>query len=568
MTNLHCLTPLRVQNLKRFSDCIEITFDLNKNVFRKFKHFAGQYITLRVDIDGIEYARSYSITGFDHKSLLKICVKKVPGGIVSNYLYSKLKISDLLKIEYPNGDFTIRKKDLRPNQNYVFISGGSGITPMLPMIQEVLEYGKQGGIYLIYGNRKVDSIIYREELEKISDKINTVHLIESIDDQLISPSYRQGILSEESILTMLKEFNIDLAKSSFFLSGPPVVIQNAENTLSNLEIPERAISKEQFFIDVQKYADGKDHRIRVRTNKKFNSQIVPKNMSLLDSCILSGENIEYSCRVGECKKCSCTLLKGSVNHRGEIKDKKAKILACQSFPLTDEVIVDFKKNIFAQAAIHRTYSLLTFFLIALLVVIGTRKSYGDEFIAAGPLNTGHEEISCVECHKDEEGTIREQLQGQIDSYLHAGSESPFFVKRPLQSGDCISCHDKGADRHPIHRFNEPKFSQAKQSIHPEKCTSCHLEHNGKRITIDNRAFCIHCHDNLKLKKDPIKPSHSLLIENSNWESCLQCHDYHGNHIRETPTNYKDTISQEDIKIYFEGGKDPYSKEKYFKTAKN
>lgn len=559
------MISLRVKKLNHFCESVEITFDLNRSLLRKFKHLAGQYITLRIPIDGVTRSRSYSITGLDHKSALKICVKRVPGGIVSNYLYSQLQENDEIIVDYPEGDFVITKQDLIPNQSYVFITGGSGITPIIPMIKEVLEYGRHNNIYLIYGNRDIDSIIYLQEISKLRSQVHAIHYLDKIENSKKNGTFRQGILSESNISQTLNELELNIEKASFYLSGPPVVVRNAENVLAGLKVPKRSVLQEQFFIDAQQYADGKDHRIRVRTAESFKSQTVLKNMSILDSCLLNNIAVDHSCRIGECKKCSCTLLKGAVNHRGDIKNNKTKILACQSFPLSDDVIIDFKKNIFQRIADHRTYSLFTLFFVAFLLVLGTRNSIGVKFIATGPLNTGHEEISCLKCHKDEDGTVRQQLQGQIDSYLHDGNEVPFFVKRPLQSGDCISCHDKDSDRHPIHRFNEPKFKDAKHAIHPEKCTSCHMEHNGKRITLKSGDFCMHCHETLSMKEDPIKPTHELLIKDANWESCLQCHDYHGNHVRETPTLFSDTISKAEIKSYFEGGNDPYSKIKTHKA---
>jgi hypothetical protein len=92
-----------------------------------------------------------------------------------------------------------------------------------------------------------------------------------------------------------------------------------------------------------------------------------------------------------------------------------------------------------------------------------------------------------------------------------------------------------------------------------------MEHKGKRVTIKNTGFCINCHGDLSIKNDPTMPSHESIVALNQWETCLQCHDYHGNHIMTTPKNITDTIPMFEIQKYFEGGKDPYSSKKQYKA---
>ena len=94
-----------------------------------------------------------------------------------------------------------------------------------------------------------------------------------------------------------------------------------------------------------------------------------------------------------------------------------------------------------------------------------------------------------------------------------------------------------------------------------------MEHEAKRVTISNTNYCINCHKNISLKDEVINPTHESLAASNSWSTCLQCHDFHGNHIRFTPKNWKDTIPQEKLKLYFEGGTDPYSLKKRYKSLK-
>jgi hypothetical protein len=138
-----------------------------------------------------------------------------------------------------------------------------------------------------------------------------------------------------------------------------------------------------------------------------------------------------------------------------------------------------------------------------------------------------------------------------------------FGKMAVDNKECLNCHERSNDVHPTHRFMEPKFSSARDAIKPEKCTSCHNEHQGERITIEQIDFCQHCHLDTEVKNDPLTISHDQLISNEEWNTCLQCHDFHGNHIFELITELKDTIPVKEVREYFEGGKDPYSDVKKF-----
>jgi nitrate reductase cytochrome c-type subunit len=179
------------------------------------------------------------------------------------------------------------------------------------------------------------------------------------------------------------------------------------------------------------------------------------------------------------------------------------------------------------------------------------------------MNKGHEKLSCMECHEPANGNTQQQIQSNVKHWLEFTSEaSPFGYVTP-DNKDCLSCHEREDDNHPIYRFNEPKFNKVREAIHPERCVSCHQEHRGVRVTSEPNN-CKHCHEDLSLKKDKISPEHNMLIKKKNWTSCLACHDFHGNHKRETPRKKEHMISEHTLKDYFLGGKDPYGDKKITK----
>jgi len=77
------------------------------------------------------------------------------------------------------------------------------------------------------------------------------------------------------------------------------------------------------------------------------------------------------------------------------------------------------------------------------------------------------------------------------------------------------------------------------------------------------GFCVNCHQDTEVMNDTAVPSHAELIEQDAWETCLQCHDFHGNHLHEVPKSLTDGIPQKTILDYLEGGPDPYGSDKTF-----
>ncbi|MEY4936436.1 MAG: hypothetical protein RIS64_2795 [Bacteroidota bacterium] len=183
----------------------------------------------------------------------------------------------------------------------------------------------------------------------------------------------------------------------------------------------------------------------------------------------------------------------------------------------------------------------------------------------GPMNTGHEKLLCEDCHTKTEGSFRQQLQSKIKFALGRRKTDISMGTNLVSNAACKHCHSRANDRHPVMRFEEPRFAQARAVIQPTECKSCHQEHQGARVTatID---YCSNCHQNTKLENDPLDVPHAQLIQSKNWKLCLQCHDFHGNHITKTPTLLKDTIPIVFIEAYFRGSQaSPYAEKKKYKT---
>lgn len=186
--------------------------------------------------------------------------------------------------------------------------------------------------------------------------------------------------------------------------------------------------------------------------------------------------------------------------------------------------------------------------------------------AAGPMNTGHEALECEDCHTDARGSFRQQMQANVRYMLGVRKDPAPLVRKPVANEDCLACHQRPDDRHPVFRFMEPKFRDARIALSPQYCVSCHREHNGKRVTVST-SFCENCHVELVMRKDPLDIPHHELIEADNWSSCLGCHDFHGNYRMNLNTKLEEAVPHEVIQEYFDGAASPYGEVKKYSAKK-
>lgn len=197
-------------------------------------------------------------------------------------------------------------------------------------------------------------------------------------------------------------------------------------------------------------------------------------------------------------------------------------------------------------------------IITICVCVFLSVPVGEDYLSKGEMNTGHEDLECLDCHAKANGNMFQQLQANVMWALGSRKEAVPFGTVDVDTKKCLDCHDRPNDRHDVHRFNEPRFADARKAIKPTDCESCHLEHSGMRMTRVQTDFCINCHQELEMKEDPLDVPHETLIKENQWTTCLQCHDFHGNHKMKAAEMMKDTISMEAIREYLEGGADPYS----------
>ncbi len=215
----------------------------------------------------------------------------------------------------------------------------------------------------------------------------------------------------------------------------------------------------------------------------------------------------------------------------------------------------------------RMIAIITAIPITLLGVIVLFTDQADHLVAHGPIQAGHENVDCVGCHIPSAGSYRQQIQANI-LYAIGQRETPVdFGYAPVASAQCLDCHERKYERHPIYRFREPRFAKALETVNATSCLGCHSEHNDQRAFVEI-DYCKACHADLIVKNDPIDVPHKTLLAQDSWGTCLGCHDFHGNHPVKAPLKIQEAHSIEDIRAYLNAGPSPYGDIKSYKAKEN
>ena len=345
--------------------CVSILFDIPEDLKSDFEFTAGQYLTLRREINGEEVRRAYSICTAPDEDLVGVSVKTVEGGKMSTYLNREIKKGDILDVMRPDGRFTlIPLQDVQ--RDHYFFAAGSGITPVISMIKSMLEQEPKSTAYLLYGNKNEESIIFKEAINSLEEKHEGQIVVEMTLSQpkTEKESGIMGILGKKKTSWTGLKGRIDSAKvarfvqenppksdnAEYYICGPGAMIETVQTTLMGNGADKSNIHQEYFTSsdsgksDVAQAADGAVlHAILGGKNIKLP---IPKNKTILDTMLDAGHEAPYSCTSGACSTCMAKVTKGTVEMEAcfaldddEIAD--GYILTCQAHPTSAEVEVDF-----------------------------------------------------------------------------------------------------------------------------------------------------------------------------------------------------------------------------------
>lgn len=315
----------------------------------------GQFLTLILSINEKEVKRSYSLCTVPVKDKYPgITVKRIEGGVVSNYLLDHAKEGDIIECDYPAGIFV---SDTNPSAklHYFLIAAGSGITPLYSMLQTILHKENLSTISLIYSNRDENSIIYKDKLEVFDfqhgERLQVVHVLSSPSSNWSGFKDR---LHPELLKNLIQQLETHKKEDTrFFLCGPQAFMQMAQETILSIGYTTDHIKKETYNANTllpQKEAVpshsisalNKSATIFYR-NEEYTFE-VPENETILKAAINNGIRLPYSCQNGVCTACMGMCKEGKVDvSRAEALTDKEKdlgnVLICVGRPLTQHVVI-------------------------------------------------------------------------------------------------------------------------------------------------------------------------------------------------------------------------------------
>lgn len=354
--------PLKVASVaKNTRDAVVVTFDVPPALQDKFIFRPGQYLTLRGQVNGEDLRRSYSICAAPGDKQLRVAIKRLNDGVFSSWANHELVSGHTLDVMPPDGNFTV---DFAPKhaRHYVAFAVGSGITPILSLVKTALDIEPSSSFTLFFGNRASSAVLFREEIEDLKnrymDRFSLVYImsrehqdIELFNGRLDGDKVRQ-LLSRwldpsqldyafvcgpqdmtESVTQALMDKGLDKSRIKFELFGAPT----GPRALRTGHEAAKAPGKEECELTI--IQDGITRTLTIHKNEN----------SVLDSALAQGLELPYSCKGGVCSTCRCKVTQGEVDMDAnfaleDYEVARGFVLSCQSFPVTDRLVIDFDQE--------------------------------------------------------------------------------------------------------------------------------------------------------------------------------------------------------------------------------
>ena len=357
--------PLQVEKIIQETDeAKRLVLSVADDDVSKFAFKHGQYLTFLKEIDGEEVRRSYSICSSVNDANLEVAVKQISGGAFSTFVNEQLQAGDTLQVAPPAGDFTV---PLQPEneKHYLCIAAGSGITPIMSIVKTILETEPKSQVSLLFGNKRVNTIMFKEELESLKNtymqRFQLIHVLSQEDREF---SILNGRIDNQKGAELCRHL-LDLNSiDEFFLCGPAAMVSEVSRGLRASGIHEENIRYELFgaSADDARVAVQKHHdRAKKHQGKIFNVTVINDGRSvkfelgadgenILDAALDAGVDLPFACKGGVCATCKAKLTSGEVemdiNHALEPREIDAgTILSCQAHPTSENVVIDFDQSV-------------------------------------------------------------------------------------------------------------------------------------------------------------------------------------------------------------------------------
>ena len=356
----HELTIKRVS--PEAAGSVAITFNIPDAARETFSFQPGQFLTLRTQLGGQDVRRNYSISSprsrLAKAGELEIGIRPVEGGVFSNWAAQSLKAGDTLSVMPPDGRFTVKKQRAI---HRVGFAAGSGITPILSIAATTLEEQPESKFTLVYGNRRMSSVMFNEALQDLKDRYpDRLTLIHILSRQAQEVDLLQGRIDGDKVKAIVNALLPARSMDEVFICGPEAMIEATEKALIEAGVPESRVYSERFTsgpamaAKVQadtdaapsRVAAAKDIALTIVLDGKEHELQIGADEHVLDAAINAGLDLPFSCKAGVCCTCRAKVLCGEV-----VMDKnftlendemsQGFVLSCQARATTQRLVVSF-----------------------------------------------------------------------------------------------------------------------------------------------------------------------------------------------------------------------------------
>ena len=337
-------------------DCVAISFDVPEKYKEIFQYLPGQYLTLKLHVNGEEIRRSYSIcSSVQMNEKLTVAIKKVKDGKGSNFLNEKVKVGDNLEVMSPMGNFHTKLASSN-KKTYVLFAGGSGITPMMSILKSALILEPQSKLILFYGNENEASIIFNSELIELAktftDRLEVIHVLNK--PEVDHPADYTGIMNVEKNKFLLLKHSPKHNEVEYFICGPTGMMDSVVTALNDLNVDKAKVHVEYFTAPVAAAPTAtKDEFVSAELTVICDGDEVQVKLSpeqsVLEAALAAGLDAPYACQGGSCCTCRAKLIEGKVHMKVnyallESEVNEGFILTCQSHALSPTLVVDYDRG--------------------------------------------------------------------------------------------------------------------------------------------------------------------------------------------------------------------------------
>lgn len=330
------------------------------------KYKPGQFLTLLLPQGNTKIRRSYSMSSSPYTDVsLAVTVKRLPGGFASEYLTTSVKEGDVLEVMEPLGHF-VPELDADQKRSVVLIGAGSGITPLMSIAKSLLMVEPESTVYLLYGNRNENSIIFKTQLDALQEKYGErFQLVYTLSQPSAAWQGETGRLNKTQILKLLEVLpKTEPATTDYYMCGPDDMMEEARRALDILAVPVERVHKESFLTAITAKAQGdvtevsaesgdgslgddspKGHEVTViYEGSEYKFRVEP-HQTVLEAALDLDIDLPYSCQAGMCTACMGRCVSGKVQLDEEGALSKAEleagfILTCVAHPMSDDVVLE------------------------------------------------------------------------------------------------------------------------------------------------------------------------------------------------------------------------------------